>query len=370
MRKDLKIGMAIGAVLLVVLIVYFAMPKPDAGQTELAEAGAPGDGGNDPAAAVDPDASTPEEGIPTDEDEATDAPAGARSGAVAAHGTPPGPADPFDANAQAPDADEADETAPPDGEGTNWAKLLDTGEFAPPLRSVTPAPSGRGGASDTVTGGTPVAGGPSVSGSAGAGNSPASPIEREPVASESVPGPSDSTAAARIPTEHDAAGNVRKHVMKKDETYTSIAKLLYGDGRHYLAIQRANPDLDPERIRPGTVINLPDPAAIKGADSGSGAEPAGPNGTGGASGAAGPRAIDPKTEYEVKPDDSLHRIATRVYGTSAMWKKIYELNQQAIGSDPEKLKLGMVLKLPPNPSEAQGSDASKSAGDSTESASR
>lgn len=354
MRKDLKIGMAIGAVLLVVVIVYFAMPKPDAGQTELAEAGAPGDGGNDPAAAVDPEASTPEEDVRTDE--AAETPAGARPGAVAANGTPPGPADPFDANARAPDADEADETAPPDDGGTNWAKLLVTGEFAPPLRTVTP--------------GTPVPGGPSVSGPAGAGNSPASPIEREPVASDGVPGPSDSTAAARIPTEHDAAGNVRKHVMKKDETYTSIAKLLYGDGRHYLAIQSANPDLDPERIRPGTVINLPDPASIKGANSGSGAEPAGPNGTGGASVAAGPRAIDPKTEYEVKPNDSLHKIATSVYGTSTMWKKIYELNQQAIGSDPEKLKLGMVLKLPPNPSEGQGSDASKSAGDSTESASR
>lgn len=370
MRKDLKIGMAIGAVLLVVVIVYFAMPKPDAGTTELAGAGAPGEGGNDPAAAVDPDASMPEQAVPTDEDEATETqtPSGAPS--VAADGTPPGSADPFDANAQAPDADEADETAPPDDGGTNWAKLLVTGEFAPPLRTVTPAPADRGGASAAVTGGTPVAGGPSVSGTAGAGNSPTSPIEREPVASDGVPGPSDTAAAARIPTQHDAAGNVRKHVMKKDETYTSIAKLLYGDGRHYLAIQRANPDLDPERIRPGTVINLPDPASIKGANSGSGAEPAGPNGTGGASVAAGPRAIDPKTEYEVKPNDSLHKIATRVYGTSTMWEKIYELNQQAIGSDPEKLKLGMVLKLPPNPSEGQGSGASSSPGDSTESASR
>src|SRR5688500_2707885 len=121
MRKDLKIGMAIGAVLLVVVIVYFAMPKPDAGTTEFAEAGAEIDGGNEPAAAVDPDASTPEQAVPTGEDDATEAPTGAPSGAAAGNVTPSGATDPFDVNAQAPEADEAEETSAPNAEGTNWA---------------------------------------------------------------------------------------------------------------------------------------------------------------------------------------------------------------------------------------------------------
>ena len=44
MRKDLKIGMAIGAVLLVVLIVYLAVPK---GDEQIAQNSG---GGNDTAA--------------------------------------------------------------------------------------------------------------------------------------------------------------------------------------------------------------------------------------------------------------------------------------------------------------------------------
>ena len=120
--------------------------------------------------------------------------------------------------------------------------------------------------------------------------------------------------------------------MKPGENYSTIAKAVYGDSRHYLAIEKANPDIDPTRMKPGTVIKLPDPATVKGRDSGAESDDT--------------RVVDLAKEYRVKPNDSLHKIAVERYGSSAMVDKIYELNKDRIGPDPAKLKLGMILKMP------------------------
>jgi len=53
----------------------------------------------------------------------------------------------------------------------------------------------------------------------------------------------------------------------------------------------------------------------------------------------------PKT-YTVKAGDTLSKIALNIYGDSTKWKAIYEANKKVIGSDPNKLKVGTVLKLP------------------------
>jgi nucleoid-associated protein YgaU len=43
----------------------------------------------------------------------------------------------------------------------------------------------------------------------------------------------------------------------------------------------------------------------------------------------------------------------KLYGTSAKWQAIYDLNKDAIGTDPSKLKLKSVLKLPEPPTQKQ-----------------
>jgi len=50
--------------------------------------------------------------------------------------------------------------------------------------------------------------------------------------------------------------------------------------------------------------------------------------------------------YTVKAGDTLSKIALTVYGDSSKWEVIYEANKKIIGSDPNKLKVGTVLKLP------------------------
>ncbi len=51
--------------------------------------------------------------------------------------------------------------------------------------------------------------------------------------------------------------------------------------------------------------------------------------------------------YEVQPGDTLLSIADQFYGDVTQWRRIYDANKDVIGSDPDKLKVGMKLKIPP-----------------------
>jgi nucleoid-associated protein YgaU len=54
--------------------------------------------------------------------------------------------------------------------------------------------------------------------------------------------------------------------------------------------------------------------------------------------------------YEVQSGDTLATIAQQFYGDGTQWRRIYDANKDAIGADPDKLKLGMMLKIPPKQS--------------------
>jgi nucleoid-associated protein YgaU len=153
-----------------------------------------------------------------------------------------------------------------------------------------------------------------------------------------ISGGTDSPAAS------SAADGSRPHTMQRGETFSSIAKLVYGNAKYYRQIQEANPNLDPARVRPGTVIKIPDPAKVKaqqGAASGASSAATGSGGAG--------RAIDAAKEYRVESGDSLYKISVKRFGKPDQMNAIYELNKEAIGSDPARLKVGMVLKMPGTP---------------------
>lgn len=55
--------------------------------------------------------------------------------------------------------------------------------------------------------------------------------------------------------------------------------------------------------------------------------------------------VIPKT-YKTKKNDSLSKLAKKFYGDSSKYKEIYNANKKKIGSNPKKLKAGLVLKIP------------------------
>jgi nucleoid-associated protein YgaU len=136
------------------------------------------------------------------------------------------------------------------------------------------------------------------------------------------------------------------HKVQQGETFTTIAKSAYGNGNLFNVIVRANPKIDPSRLKIGTEINLPDISEVKGPAkvAENDAEKVTPAGT--AVLRVDMVKIDPKTEYRVAAGDSLHKISMKVFGNISMVDKLYEMNKTVIGSDPAKLKLGTVLKLP------------------------
>ena len=64
-------------------------------------------------------------------------------------------------------------------------------------------------------------------------------------------------------TDKDSAGKVRyeDYVVQKDDTLSHIAQKVYGNGKKYYRIYKANEDIikNPNRIYPGMTIKIPRP---------------------------------------------------------------------------------------------------------------
>lgn len=197
-------------------------------------------------------------------------------------------------------------TTPPPAGNDPWEAALFRNEIPstpPPLMTQTPL---------EVPGITPA-------GRDGGANEPASTIVPDPAAATAVPG---------------------THKVQPGETLSSIAAHYYGDDRYHVAILKANPTVVPERLRIGQVINLPDPASVRGTL---------PNAL--ARVAASDQPVDPTRQYRVQAGDSLNGIAKRLYGDANQWVRIYELNKQAIGENPARLRVGQILALPAPPTQ-------------------
>ena len=149
------------------------------------------------------------------------------------------------------------------------------------------------------------------------------------------------------------SGKMHTHRIAKGENFSTIAAAYYGSPNFYPHIQRANPSVDPTRLKLGTEINLPDIADVKPPEKAPEKALSKPVESHLAEaqlvGHRKQPTFDPKTEYLVQSSDSLYRISLKLYGTPDMVDRIYALNKTAIGDNPAKLKLWMILKLPADP---------------------
>jgi nucleoid-associated protein YgaU len=62
-----------------------------------------------------------------------------------------------------------------------------------------------------------------------------------------------------------------------------------------------------------------------------------------------PRKSGTTESYTVKAGDTLISIAEKIYGegSKSTYMDIYEANKDLIGPDPDMIKEGMTLKIPP-----------------------
>jgi nucleoid-associated protein YgaU len=285
MRKDAKIGFAIGGVLLAVLTVYvLVVPSHKRARTI-----------NGVTLEVPP----------------------GTAGGTSDTPAPAAPTATADAKSDQPAADAKPAVARNDG--VNWEKILGGTGDAPTLKTATPA-------------------------------STDAPVTPEPaIASNTTPASADMPLAAVTPMaptpmvamapSTQPAGS-RTYTIKPGQTLSLIAAEIYGNSRFYVAIKRANPNIDANHLKPGMRITLPDISDVKPEGSHEGlVKLVGENGA----------AVSTGKTYKVQSGDTLYRISKSLYGSGKQAEALYELNRDLIGPDKGRLKLGMVLRLPVSP---------------------
>jgi len=146
------------------------------------------------------------------------------------------------------------------------------------------------------------------------------------------PGLLASTRKKPVPKDEPA---VDLHHVQPGDTFETLARAYYGSSRYVEFLMRANPNIDPSRMRVGTMVRIPALSSKKNRA----ATPA-------SAAARGSRPSPMARRYEVQPGDSFYRIAEKQLGDAGRWKELFELNKNVVGRDPSRLKVGQVLTLP------------------------
>ena len=326
MRKDVKLAFVVGGILISVLVVYVLVvpggqKRPDKQAVTLDTTDAkPSQTNTDPVA---PPAITDKsaDAKPADATPADAKPADTTDQKVADAGATTKPTDPF-------------------ASGTSeerWMLALNRGSV-PMMTSAPPAQSSQGS---------------QLMASKATRVSSAPPALMAQAPSSTADQGAPSTQPVTMVDSASPHAGMRTHVVKPGESIAKIAEAAYGSQNYWPYIIRANPGIVAEKIRPGMTINLPAESDVK-TPAASGATAS----TAGATEKADPTAIkpdttspklDPQTQYEVQSGDSLAKIAMKLYGNSGKWQAIYDLNKEAIGDNPAKVKVKSILKLPEPP---------------------
>ncbi len=134
----------------------------------------------------------------------------------------------------------------------------------------------------------------------------------------------------------------RIHVVEPGgQTLQEISKQYYGTFNYWRAIARMNGhSVDPNRLLPGTEVKVPrDPENVQGLSSDDEGDPDLP----------APEPETQYTEYIVSRNDSLWTIAKALYGSGVKWTVIRDANRELVGNEGQKLRPGMILRIPPPP---------------------
>ena len=118
------------------------------------------------------------------------------------------------------------------------------------------------------------------------------------------------------------------YIIRNGDTLAGISQRIYGNERMIRALERANPGLDPRRMRIGQKIHLPRRGALVSSSRHYSASRRGGR------------------TYVVRSGEDLFGIARKFYHNSALWKKIYDANRRIIGPSPRYLRAGERIFIP------------------------
>ena len=141
-----------------------------------------------------------------------------------------------------------------------------------------------------------------------------------------------STSATRAANGFDTTSTPAggTYIIQPGDTLSSIAEKYYGDESKWEVIGKANPLVDPVRLRVGQELRIPALSQVVVDET----EPK----------ATKPGSMD---VHEVQAGESLSSLADKYYSDPTLWRVIYNFNRDLIGDNPNAIKAGMELQIPP-----------------------
>jgi nucleoid-associated protein YgaU len=330
MRKDVKFGLTIGAILVVTLVIYVIVlsrgPVVPPHISSIAPALQNDQSGdfNDPGTTPAPHSNEVAKANPDDQADLSGVPA--PNDSTGSTTTPPPTAAPEPAPATQP-------TPNAQSSQSDWQKALDGGlpsTLSAPERTETPTIDPSSTSNVARTGVTPSANTPMID------PIPATQPTRF-LMSNLPPAYAADLPPSQVPTVTPPApadNTPRTHRVAPGESPYSISEEVYGSGRYYKKILAANPNVNPRHLKIGQVLVIPE---LTDSDKPGAARPA-----------ANP-TVNPSVSYVVVSGDTLETISRKLYGNPGMIEQLYQANKTLIGPDENVLKIGWVLKLPSAP---------------------
>lgn len=327
MRKDVKFGLTIGAILVITLVIYVIVLSRGPATPQKVAVAPPSQSDQTTANSTDTSDSSaaPQTGDAKPDSDSDQDTASSSNGTTA----PP-----------AENSTPATQPAPVAQTNTDWEGALNRGlplSMAAPERTVTP----------TIDSSSPNISHGEVS------RSPTIPlIDPLPSTQPSRPmmadvptleAPATATPPPAGPTiaqDPPPSNTPRTHRVLSGESPYSISEMVYGSGKYYKRILAANPGINPKHLKIGQMLVIPE---LTEAD-----KPA----SSAVANTAASQSIDTNSSYAVVSGDSLESISRKLYGTPRMMDQLYEANKTLIGPDENMLKIGWMLKLPQAPTEA------------------
>lgn len=121
---------------------------------------------------------------------------------------------------------------------------------------------------------------------------------------------------------------IRTHVIEAGDNFALLSDHYYGDQKFARFLAEANPGVEPYRMKIGMKIKIPPiPRNTSAAPK---RRPAHPG----------------SNQYAVREGDTLYAVSARLLGSGARWTEIYELNRGAIGVNPSNIRVGQILDIP------------------------
>ena len=145
------------------------------------------------------------------------------------------------------------------------------------------------------------------------------------------------TRTARSADPKPGGEAIEIYKVQPGDSFAVLAEVYYGSQRYTQFLMDANPRIvQPEDLRVGMLIRIPPLSeslvraskrvAVK------------------AKAKAKPKAGE--RFYVVKKNDSFYRIAQRELGSGARWRELFEMNKSLVDGDSNGLRPGMKLRLP------------------------